>query len=126
MVMNGNVKMPVPMPPMSSGSARFSRLAISCLTRKPAESTLSKSTRRITSTFAPEFVPAIQAALQHPSNAHVKFFDGLFHGYVRCDVDQERWRADFRAVATVLATNSPVQTLATFEIADGEAGAVPA
>ena len=80
----------------------------------------------ITSSFAPEFVPAIQAALQHPSNSHVKFFDGLFHGYVRCDVDEERWRATFRAVATVLAPASPVQTLATFEIADGVPGAVPA
>jgi len=80
----------------------------------------------ITSTFAPEFIPAIQAALQHPSNAHVKFFDGVFRGYVRCAVDAERWRADFRAVTTVLAPTSPVQTLATFEIAEGTPGALPA
>jgi alkaline phosphatase D len=80
----------------------------------------------ITSSFAPEFIPAIQAALLHPSNAHVKFFDGVFRGYVHCDVDAERWRADFRAVATVLAPSSPVDTLATFEIADGAPGALPA
>lgn len=80
----------------------------------------------ISSGFAPEFVAAIEAALQHPSNAHVKFFDGLFRGYVRCDVDEDRWRADFRAVTTVLAPSSPVQTLASFEIRDGQPGALPA
>src|SRR5262245_10309555 len=76
----------------------------------------------ISSDFAPEFVPVIQAALQHPSNAHLKFFDGLFRGYVRCEVDPEHWHADFRAVATVQAPSAPVQTLASFEIVDGVPG----
>jgi len=80
----------------------------------------------ISSDFAPPFVAAIEAALQHPSNDHVKFFNGDFRGYVRCDVDAERWRADFRAVATVLAASSPVVTLASFEVLDGVPGAVPA
>src|SRR4030095_16811878 len=44
-VTNGNVKTPVPVPPMSSGSARFSKSATSRLTRNPTGSTLSKSTR---------------------------------------------------------------------------------
>jgi alkaline phosphatase D len=79
----------------------------------------------ITSTFAPEFVAAIQAALLHPSNAHVKFFDGVFRGYVRCEVDAERWRADYRVVTTVLAPSSPLQTLASFEIAAGTPGVRP-
>jgi alkaline phosphatase D len=79
----------------------------------------------ISSGFAPEAIGAIQAALQHPSN-HIKFFDGVFRGYVGCDVDDERWRADFRVVTTVLAPTSPVRTLASFEVRDGVPGAVPA
>ena len=76
----------------------------------------------ISSDFAPEAIGAIQAALQHSSNGHIKFFDGVSGGYVRCDVDQERWRADFRAVATVLEPTSPLLTLASFEIRDGVPG----
>ena len=38
----------------------------------------------ISSDFPPQFIAAIQAALVHPANAHVKFFDGAFRGYVRC------------------------------------------
>ena len=56
----------------------------------------------------------------------MKFFDGLLHGYVRCEVDAARWHADFRTVATVQAPTSPVQTLAAFEILDGIPGALPA
>jgi len=77
----------------------------------------------ISSSFAPQFIAAIQAALQHPTNAHVKFFDGLFRGYVRCEVDAARWRAHFRVVDTVLAPQAAVQTLATFEIRDSAPGA---
>ena len=32
----------------------------------------------ISSDFPPQFIAIIQAALAHPSNAHVKFFDGAF------------------------------------------------
>lgn len=80
----------------------------------------------ITSDFAPELIPAIQAALQHPTNSHVRFFDGLLRGYVRCEVDEDRWRADFRAVSTVLAPTSPIATLASFEVRNGEPGVRPA
>jgi phosphodiesterase/alkaline phosphatase D-like protein len=80
----------------------------------------------ISSDFAPEAIGAIQAALQHSSNGHIKFFDGVSRGCVRCDGDQERWRADCRAVATVLEPTSLVQTLSSFEIRDGVPGAVAA
>lgn len=80
----------------------------------------------ISSIFPPPLIASIQAALLHPSNSHIKFFDGVFHGYVRCDVDEDRWRADFRVVDTVLAPSASVQTLASFEVADGEPGALPA
>jgi hypothetical protein len=52
--------------------------------------------------------------------------EGLLRGYVRCAVDDERWRADFRAVSTVLAPTSPISTLASFEVRNGEPGARPA
>src|SRR5262245_16719640 len=79
----------------------------------------------ITSEFPAAFVPAVGAALRHPSNGHIKFFDGIWRGYVRCVVDQQRWRADFRAVATVAAPSSTIETLASFEVLDGEPGARP-
>jgi|SRR5215510_2852373 len=77
----------------------------------------------ITSTFAPEFIGAIQAALQDPSNRHIRFFDGLRRGRVRFEMDEERWRTDFRGVATVLQPTSPIDTLATFEVHSGQSGA---
>lgn len=71
-------------------------------------------------------VAAIQTVLARPSNAHVKFFDGRFRGYARCDIDEDRWRTDFRAIATVDAPGAPVTTLASFEVHDGHPGAVRA
>jgi alkaline phosphatase D len=80
----------------------------------------------ISSDFPPQFITAIQAALAHPSNAHVKFFDGVFRGYVRCEVTTSRWQTDYRAVDTVLAPSSSVSTLASFVVESGQPGAEPA
>jgi len=78
----------------------------------------------ISSDFPAQFVPAVQASL--PANPHIRFFDGLRHGYVRCDVDRYRWRADFRTVSTILEPVAPVSTLASFVVESGRPGAVPA
>jgi alkaline phosphatase D len=80
----------------------------------------------ITSVFPPPLIPVVQAALLDPGNAHVKFFEGLLHGYVRCTVTPEEWRSDYRVVATTLAPVSPVSTLASFVIESGQPGATPA
>ena len=57
-----------------------------------------------------------------PDNPHIEYFDGVHHGYVRCDVDRERWRSDFQIVANVRTRNSPQKTLASFEVEAGNPG----
>jgi alkaline phosphatase D len=74
----------------------------------------------ISSSFSPASIPPILAAL--PESPHIKFFDGAHRGYVRCDVDRARWRADFRAASSVTVADAPVTTLASFEITSGAPG----
>jgi len=78
----------------------------------------------ISSEFPVAFDPLVRAAL--PDNPHIRFFDGLLRGYVRCRLDRNQWRTDFRVVPTVLTPDAPVSTLASFVVEDGIAGAHPA
>jgi alkaline phosphatase D len=78
----------------------------------------------ISSDFPAALVPAVQAVL--PDNPHVKFFDGLHRGYVRCAVDRDEWRTDFGAVATVDTPEAPVSTAASFVVESGSPGLQPA
>jgi alkaline phosphatase D len=74
----------------------------------------------ISSDFPAAFIAPVQAAL--PDNPHIKFFDGLNRGYVRCEVDKDAWRTDFRAVATVDVPDAPVSTVRSFVVEDGVPG----
>jgi alkaline phosphatase D len=57
------------------------------------------------------------------NNPHLRFQDN-HHGYVRCTVTPDRWRADYRVVPTVTATDDAgVGTLASFVVEQGQAGA---
>ncbi len=58
----------------------------------------------ITSDFPVVFDPLVGAAL--PDNPHIRFFDGLWRGYVRCHLDRRGWRSDFRVVPTVLVPDA--------------------
>lgn len=78
----------------------------------------------ISSDFPAVFIAPVNAALA--DNPHVRFFDGLYRGYVRCSVTQERWQTDFRAVATVDAPDAPAFTLRSFVVENGEPGVKPA
>jgi alkaline phosphatase D len=78
----------------------------------------------ISSNFLPDFIPIIEGALLDPANAHVKFFDGAYHGYVRCLVTPERWRSDYRVVDTVLVPTATMRTLKSFLIKDGNPGSL--
>ena len=80
----------------------------------------------ITSNFRSDFIPIIEGALLDPANAHVKFFDGICHGYVRCSVTPERWRSDYRVVETVLAPAATLRTLKSFVVKDGQVGSLVA
>lgn len=61
-----------------------------------------------------------------PDNLHIRFFDARLRGYVRCDIDQSRWRTDFQVVDNVRVQSSPLRTLASFEVEDGRPGVQPA
>jgi alkaline phosphatase D len=78
----------------------------------------------ISSNFRSDFIPIIEGALLDPVNAHVKFFEGTLHGYVRCSLTPERWRSDYRVVDTVLTPAARVRTLKSFVVKAGNAGAL--
>jgi alkaline phosphatase D len=59
-------------------------------------------------------------------NPHVKFFDGLKRGYLRCDVGRDSWRTDVRVVDTIDVRETPVYTQASFAVEAGHPGLVPA
>jgi alkaline phosphatase D len=89
----------------------------------PASATLATEFvgTSISSDFPAGFIAPVQAAL--PDNPHIKFFDGLYRGYVRCTLSPERWVSDYRAVASILDENAPAFTLASFVVEDGVPGA---
>jgi alkaline phosphatase D len=55
-------------------------------------------------------------------NPHVRLFESRWRGYLRCVVDQRRWRTDLRVVETVQRPGAPVRTLASFVVEDGRPG----
>jgi len=75
----------------------------------------------ISSDFPTQFLAPVRAALA--DNPHIKFFDGIFRGYVRCELDASRWRSDFRVVPTVAVPDAPISTLASFVVENGVPGA---
>ena len=76
----------------------------------------------ISSDFPAILIPVTEAAL--PANPHTIFFDGLYHGYVRCTVTPEQWIADYRVVPTILDDQAEAFTLRSFVVQDGEPGAI--
>jgi len=76
----------------------------------------------ITSDFPAQFIAPVTAALT--DNTHTKFFDGAFRGYVRCNLNRDRWQTDFRVVSTILEQNADISTLASFVVEDGRSACV--
>jgi alkaline phosphatase D len=52
-------------------------------------------------------------------NPHVKYFDGLKRGYLRCEIGQNAWRTDVRVVDTIAVRDAPVRTAASFHVESG-------
>ncbi len=52
-------------------------------------------------------------------NPHVRFFDGLKRGYLRCEVDRRLWRTDVRVVDTIAVRTAPVRTDVSFVVESG-------
>jgi len=79
----------------------------------------------ISSDFPVAFDAPIKAA-NPVLNPHVRYFDGLKRGYLRCDVSREAWRTDVRAVDTIAVRDAPVHTNASFVVPAGASTIVPA
>ena len=57
------------------------------------------------------------------NNPHLRFEDN-HHGYVRCTVTRDLWRADYRVVPTVLQPDDGgISTLASFVVQQAQPGA---
>jgi alkaline phosphatase D len=56
----------------------------------------------------------------------VRYFDGLGRGYLRMEVDRERWLTEARVVDSIAVRHSPVRTAAAWATAAGAPGLVPA
>jgi len=79
----------------------------------------------ISSNFSPDRVPAIEQA-NPVLNPHVRYFQARRRGYLRMDVNRERWLTEERTVESVATRSSPVATTAAFVTAAGRPGVVPA
>ena len=59
-------------------------------------------------------------------NPHVRYFDGLKRGYLRCEVGRHEWRTDVRAVESIEVRQSPMSTSASFVVQAGASTLQPA
>jgi alkaline phosphatase D len=59
-------------------------------------------------------------------NPHVRFADGTRRGYVRVELTPDRLRADLRAMRSVTQAGAGADTLASFVVENGRAGALRA
>lgn len=75
----------------------------------------------IASDFPLYLVPVVEATL--PANPHIKFFDGVYRGYIKHEVTAKAWTADYMAVDNLVDPNSSVSVLASFAVEDGKPGA---
>ncbi len=59
-------------------------------------------------------------------NPHARYFDGLLRGYLRMDIDRERWVTRARTVESIAVRESPVRTTAAWATLAGRPGLIPA
>lgn len=59
-------------------------------------------------------------------NPHVRYFDGLKRGYLRCEVTRDGWQTDARVVDTIAVREAPVLTSASFRVPAGSSTILPA
>jgi alkaline phosphatase D len=57
------------------------------------------------------------------NNPHLRFQNN-HHGYVRCTVTRDLWRADYRVIPSVVAADGGIDTVASFVVEKGRAGAL--
>ncbi|MDX2099341.1 MAG: alkaline phosphatase D family protein, partial [Leptolyngbyaceae cyanobacterium bins.59] len=74
----------------------------------------------ISSDFPVQFIDPVKAAL--PANPHIKYFNGVSRGYVRCTLTRDTWRTDYRVVESILEPDAPIKTDASFFVEAGQPG----
>ncbi len=58
-------------------------------------------------------------------NPHIKF-NNAQRGYVRCALDRQAWRTDYRVMPYVKRPGAPVETRRSFVVEAGDPGHKPA
>jgi alkaline phosphatase D len=58
-------------------------------------------------------------------NPHVRYFDGLKRGYLRCEITRAAWRTDLRVVDTIEVRDAPVRTDRSFLVEAGSSVILP-
>lgn len=79
----------------------------------------------ISSAFSMALDTALKA-LNPTLNPHVRYFDGSRRGYLRMNIDRQRWVAEARTVDTIAVRTAPVRTTASWATVSGQPGLVPA
>ncbi|HEU5472523.1 MAG TPA: alkaline phosphatase D family protein [Actinophytocola sp.] len=59
-------------------------------------------------------------------NPHVRYFNGLKRGYLRCEITKSHWRTDVRVVDSIETRESPTSTEASFVVESGQPVIIPA
>jgi alkaline phosphatase D len=62
-------------------------------------------------------VAPVQASLA--DNPHIRFFEGVRRGYVRCTVTPDLWQTDYRGVTSILEPTAPIDTIASYVVERG-------
>lgn len=58
-----------------------------------------------------------------PENPHIIYHEPRYRGYVRCDVNRDRWQTDFRVVDSVASPVARTRTESTWIVESGRPGA---
>lgn len=70
-------------------------------------------------------LPQTLYALSQKINPHIRFLDSRYRGYVLCQVTQNAWYTHLRIVNSVQNSESTIRTLASFQVKNGQPGAMP-
>lgn len=88
--------------------------------RSPIVAAEFSGTAVTSSGATPESAAIVQRAVAE--QPHLRYYEGVKRGYVRCTVDPGLWRTDLRAVESIARRDSPVATDASFVVEAGRPG----
>jgi alkaline phosphatase D len=76
----------------------------------------------ISSNCAASSIDTYKKALD--KNPHIRYFDERKGGYVRCELTPRQWRTDLLVADSINDRRSPVRTIASFAVENGNPGAM--